>query len=69
LEVAGIADQPTALQALLAALALLAHRGPARSVFVPVWATYPAYCFGDRDALPRSQAAAGPPPGWSSSCI
>ena len=56
---AGIADDPTPLQALLAAIALLARGGPAGTVFVPVWAAYPAVGFGDRAALPtlRSDAA------------
>jgi hypothetical protein len=55
----GIADDPTPLQALLAAIALLARGGPAGTVFVPVWAAYPAVGFGDRTALPtlRSDAA------------
>jgi len=48
----GIADVPTPLQALLAAVALLARSGVAGAVFVPVWAAYPAAGFGDRDALP-----------------
>ena len=56
---AGIADDPTPLQAMLAAIALLARGGPAGTVFVPVWAAYPAVGFGDRAALPtlRSDAA------------
>ena len=56
---AGIADDPTPLQAMLAAIALLAGGGPAGTVFVPVWAAYPAVGFGDRAALPalRSDAA------------
>jgi hypothetical protein len=49
---AGIADDPAPLQALLAAIALLARGGPAGTVFVPVWAAYPAVGFGDRAALP-----------------
>jgi len=55
----GIADDPTPLQAVLAAIALLARSGPAGTVFVPVWAAYPAVGFGDRTALPtlRSDAA------------
>ena len=55
----GIADDPTPVQGLLAAIALLARGGPARTVFVPVWAAYPAVGFGDRAALPtlRSDAA------------
>jgi hypothetical protein len=50
---------PTALQAVLAAVSLLVGSGPARSVFVPVWAACPAIGYGDRDALPglRSDAA------------
>ena len=56
---AGIADNPTPLQAVLAAIALLARGGPAGTVFVPLWAAYPAVGFGDRTALPtlRSDAA------------
>jgi hypothetical protein len=56
---AGIADDPTPLQAVLAAIALLAGGGPAATVCVPVWAAYPAVGFGDRAALPtlRSDAA------------
>jgi hypothetical protein len=50
---AGIADQPTPLQALLAASTLLARRGPARSVFTPVWAACPACACGNRHSLPR----------------
>jgi hypothetical protein len=44
---------------MLAAIALLARGGPAGTVFVPVWAAYPAVGFGDRAALPtlRSDAA------------
>jgi hypothetical protein len=55
----GIADNPTPLQAMLAAIALLARGGPAGTVCVPVWAAYPAVGFGDRAALPtlRSDAA------------
>jgi hypothetical protein len=46
-------DDPTLLQAALAV------DGPAGTVFVPVWAAYPAVGFGDRAALPtpRSDAA------------
>jgi hypothetical protein len=56
----GIADLPTPLQAGLAAVCLLAHGGPARSICAPVWAAYPAVGYGDRDALPglRSDVAA-----------
>jgi hypothetical protein len=44
---------------MLAAIALLARGGPAGTVFVPVWAAYPAVGFGDRTALStlRSDAA------------
>jgi hypothetical protein len=48
----GIAPLPTPLQALLAAVCLLARSGAAPGVFVPVWAAYPAVGFGERDALP-----------------
>ena len=55
----GIADRPTSLPAVLAGVCLLARTGPARAVFVPVWAAYPAVAVGDRDALPalRSDVA------------
>jgi hypothetical protein len=55
----GIADGPTPLRAMLAAIALLAGGGPAGTIFVPVWAAYPAVGFGDRAGLPtlRSDAA------------
>jgi hypothetical protein len=49
---AGIADLPTPLQALLAAVGLLARSGATSGVFVPVWAAYPSVGFGERDALP-----------------
>jgi hypothetical protein len=49
---AGIADLPTPLQGLLAAVCLLARSGTASGIFVPVWAAYPSVGFGDRDALP-----------------
>jgi hypothetical protein len=55
----GIADDPTPLQAALAAIALLAGGGPAGTVVVPVWTAYPAVGFGDRAALPT--LAATPP--------
>jgi hypothetical protein len=45
-------DDPTLLQAALAV------DGPAGTVFVPVWAAYPAFGFGDRDALPRARRVA-----------
>jgi len=56
---AGITAHPAPRVALFAAVALLARTGPARAVFVPVWAAYPAVGFGDRDALPtlRTDAA------------
>jgi hypothetical protein len=49
----------TALPALLAAIGRCGSEGPARSVFLPVWAAYPAVGFSPRDALPglRSDAA------------
>jgi hypothetical protein len=55
----GICDVPTPLQAVLAAVGLLARTGTAHAVFAPVWAAYPVVAFGDRDALPelRSDAA------------
>jgi hypothetical protein len=54
-----ITAHPAPWIALFAAAALLAHTGPVRAVFVPVWAAYPAVGFGDRDALPtlRTDAA------------
>jgi hypothetical protein len=54
-----ITAAPTALAALLAAVDLCGHNGPARTVFVPVWAAWPAVGYGARDALPglRSDAA------------
>jgi hypothetical protein len=48
----GIVDRPAPVHALFAAVCLLARTGPARSVFVPVWAGYPASGFGDADSLP-----------------
>ena len=56
---AGIADRPLPLPAVLAGVCRLARTGPARAVFVPVWAAYPAVACGDRDALPdlRSDVA------------
>jgi hypothetical protein len=41
---------------VLAGVCLLARTGPAHTVFVPVWAAYPAVAFGDRDALPALRA-------------
>jgi hypothetical protein len=49
---AGIVELPTPLQALLAAVCLLARSAAAAEVFVPVWAAYPSIGFGERDALP-----------------
>jgi hypothetical protein len=49
----GIAKIPTPMQAMLAAVYLLARTGPARAVFVPVWAGYPIVGHGDPDTLPR----------------
>jgi hypothetical protein len=48
----GIADCPAPAHALFASVGLLAHTGATRSVFVPVWAAYPATGFGDPDQLP-----------------
>ena len=66
-----ISPAPSPRHAVLAAVGLLARHGPARSVFLPVWAAYPAVGFGDRDALPtlRTDAAArlvgwGRPVAW-----
>ena len=56
---AGLTDRPDPLHALLAAIGRCGGEGPARSVFLPVWAAYPAVGFSGRDALPglRSDAA------------
>jgi hypothetical protein len=56
---AGLTERPDPLHALLAAIGRCGSEGPARSVFVPVWAAYPAVGFATRDALPglRSDAA------------
>ena len=56
---AGLNDRPDPLHALLAAIGRHASPGPAHSVFLPVWAAYPAVGFSARDALPglRSDAA------------
>ena len=56
---AGLSDQTDPLHALLAAIGRCGRGGPARSVFLPVWAAYPAVGFAARDALPglRSDAA------------
>jgi hypothetical protein len=47
------------LYALLAAIGRCGGAGPAHTVFLPVWAAYPAVGFSGRDALPglRSEAA------------
>ena len=73
---AGLTERPDPLHALLAAIGRYAGQGPAHSVFLPVWAAYPAVGFAPRDALPglRSDAAdrvAGrgrPSPGRLPSC-
>ena len=56
---AGLTERPDPLHALLAAIGRHAGQGPAHSVFLPVWAAYPAVGFAPRDALPglRSDAA------------
>jgi hypothetical protein len=56
---AGLTDRPDPLHALLAAIGRCGGAGPAHSVFLPVWAAYPAVGFSGRDALPglRSDAA------------
>ena len=56
---AGPSDRPDPLHALLAAISRPASQGPAHTVFLPVWAAYPAVGFSGRDALPglRSDAA------------
>jgi hypothetical protein len=56
---ADLSDHPDPLPALLAASGRHAGQGPAHTVFIPVWAAYPAVGFSGRDALPglRSDAA------------
>ena len=56
---AGLTDRPDPLHALLAAIGRCGGEGPAHTVFLPVWAAYPAVGFAARDALPglRSDAA------------
>jgi hypothetical protein len=56
---AGLTDRPEPLHALLAAMGRCGGEGPARTVFIPIWAAYPAVGFSARDALPglRSDAA------------
>jgi HTH DNA binding domain len=56
---AGLTARPDPLHALLAAIGRCGGEGPACTVFVPVWAAYPAVGFAARDALPglRSDAA------------
>jgi HTH DNA binding domain len=56
---AGLGDRPDPLHALLAAIGRCGGAGPAHTVFLPVWAAYPAVGFSARDALPglRSDAA------------
>jgi hypothetical protein len=56
---AGLSDRPDPLHALLAAIGRCGSEGPARTLFIPVWAAYPAVGFSGRDALPglRSDAA------------
>ena len=56
---AGLTERPDPLHALLAAIGRRADQAPARSVFIPIWAAYPAVGFSGRDALPglRSDAA------------
>jgi hypothetical protein len=55
---AGLSERPDPLHALLAAIGRRGQ-GPAHTVFLPVWAAYPAVGFSARDALPglRSDAA------------
>ena len=56
---AGLSDHPDPLHALLTAIGRCGGEGPAHTVFLPVWAAYPAVGFSARDALPglRSDAA------------
>jgi hypothetical protein len=55
----GLSDRPDPFHALLAAIGRCGGEGPAHTVFLPVWAAYPAVGFSGRDALPglRSDAA------------
>jgi hypothetical protein len=46
---AGLTDRPDPLHALLAAIGRHAGQGPAHTVFLPVWAAYPAVGFSGRD--------------------
>jgi HTH DNA binding domain len=56
---AGLTERADPLHALLAAIGRCGGERPARTVFIPVWAAYPAAGFAARDALPglRSDAA------------
>ena len=72
----GLTERPDPLHALLAAIGRHAGQGPAHTVFLPVWAAYPAVGFASRDALPglRSDAAArvggrGRPLTWPLACL
>ena len=56
---AGAVEFPTPVQALLAALWLVARDGPLRCVFLPVWAAYPAVGRGESSALPRLRVGGG----------
>ena len=55
----GITETTIAPAALLAAAGIAARSGVVRTVFLPVWAAWPAVGAGERDALPglRSDAA------------
>ena len=73
---AGLSDRPDPLHALLAAIGRRAAQAPAHTVFIPVWAAYPAVGFAPRDALPglRSDAAdrvagRGRPVTWPLACL
>jgi hypothetical protein len=73
---AGLSDRPDPLPALLAAIGRCGSERAARSVFLPVWAAYPAVGFSGRDALPglRSDAAdrvagRGRPVTWPLACL
>ena len=73
---AGLTERPDPLHALLAAIGRHANQGPAHTIFLPVWAAYPAVGFSARDALPglRSDAAdrvagRGRPITWPLACL
>jgi hypothetical protein len=73
---AGLTDRPDPLHALLAAIGRRADQAPAHTVFIPVWAAYPAVGFATRDALPSLHSDAadrvagrGCPVTWPLACL